>query len=214
MTAGPLAIGIAAALCALTAGSLTPWARRLVDSDSRWLRRWLGALLGALGGAGAAVVAEHWAVAVALGALAVGSALLILVDLAVFRLPDRIVWPTTAAVLGMLVVAAALTGWWQRLGTAVLAMIVVGLVFFAVGWIAPESFGLGDVKASLVLALALGWHGWQAVLFGMLAGFLLFALAALALLATRRASLQSHLAFGPSMILGAACGLAWTAVSA
>ncbi len=209
----PFAIVAAAAACAAAAWLLTPWARRLVASESRWLRRPWPTLLGALGGAGAAAVADHWAVAAALGALAVGSALLIPTDLAVLRLPDRIVWPTTGVVLAMLVVAAALTGAWARLGTAVLAMLAVGLIYFAIAWVAPQSFGLGDVKTSLVLGLALGWHGWSAVLTGMLGGFLLFGLAAGALLAARRASMQSDLAFGPWMILGAAAGLAWAAVS-
>ena len=205
----PLVIALAAALCGVAAALLIPWARRLVESESRWLRRWIGAVLGAGFGAAAAAVADHWAVAVALCVLAVGSAVLIPVDQAVLRLPDAIVWPTTGAVLGMLLVAAAVTGEWERLTTAVLAMVVVGVGYFVLAWIAPQSLGLGDVKLSLVLGLALGWFGWRAVLFGMLGGFLLFALVAIALLVSRRASMQSDLPFGPWMILGAALGLGW-----
>ncbi len=206
----PLVIAFAALLCAAAAELLTPWARRLVDTDSRWLRRGIPALLGAAFGAAAAAVAGHWAVAVALCALAVGCALLIPVDQAVLRLPDAIVWPTTAAVLGMLLVAAAVTGEWERLTTAVLAMLVVGLGYFVLAWCAPSSMGLGDVKLSLVLGLALGWFGWPAALFGILGGFLLFALVAIVLLVARRTSMQSDLPFGPWMILGAGLGLGWT----
>jgi leader peptidase (prepilin peptidase)/N-methyltransferase len=201
-------------LCAAAAWLLTPWARRIAASDSRWLRRAVPTALGAIAGAGAAAIADHWAVALALCALAVGTALLVPVDLAVFRLPDAIVWPTTGAVLGMLLVAAIATGEWARLGTALLAMLVVGVVYFALGWFAPQSFGLGDVKLSLVLGLSLGWFGWQAVLYGMLGGFLVFALAALAMLATRRASLKSDLAFGPWMLIGAWSALAWSGLVA
>lgn len=210
----PLAIAIAAALCAVAAWLLTPRARRIAESGSRWLRPAVPASLAALLGAAGAAVADQWAVAVALGALAVGCGLLIAVDLAVFRLPDAIVWPTTGAVLGMLVVAAALTGDWARLGTALLAMLVVGVGYFALAWFAPSSLGLGDVKLSVVLGLTLGWFGWQAVLLGILGGFLVFALVALAMLALRRTSLRADLAFGPWMILGAAAGLGWAAVGA
>ena len=205
----PPVIALAALLCAAAAALLAPWARRLVDTDSRWLRRGIPAVLGAGFGAAAVAVAEHWAVAIALGALAVGCALLVPVDQAVLRLPDAIVWPTTGAVLGMLLVATAITGDWERLTTAVLAMLVVGVGYFVLAWFAPTSMGLGDVKLSVVLGLALGWFGWPAVLFGILGGFLLFALVAIALLVARRTSMQSDLPFGPWMILGAGLGLGW-----
>ena len=203
----------AVALSGVAAWSLAPWARRLVDSDSRWLHSWIPALFGGAGGAGAAAIADHWAVALALCALAVGSALLIPIDLAVFRLPDAIIWPTTSAVAGMLLVAAAFTGDWARLGTALLAMLAVGALYFLLGWFAPRSFGLGDVKLSLVLGLTLGWYGWHAVLYGMVVGFVLFAVAAIVLLVARRISMKSDLAFGPWMLFGAAAGVAWGALN-
>lgn len=208
----PLVIALAAALCAAAATLLTPWARRVVDSESRWLRRWIPACIGAIGGAAAAAVADHWAVAIALCALAVGCALLVPVDQATMRLPDAILWPTTGAVLGMLLVAAGVTADWTRFFTALLAMLVVGAGYFALAWFAPSSLGLGDVKLSLVLGLALGWFGWQPVVLGILGGFLVFALVALVLLATRRTSMQSSLPFGPWMIFGASLGLALATV--
>lgn len=208
----PLVIGIAAALCAAAASLLTPWARGIADSSSAWLRRWVPAALAALAGAGSVVVADHWAVLVALCVLAVGCALLIAVDLAVFRLPDAIVWPTTGAVLAMLLVAAIATGEWARFGTALLAMLIVGVGYFVLAWISPTSLGLGDVKLSLVLGLTLGWFGWQAVFFGILGGFIALAIVAVALIALRRTSIRSDLAFGPWMIAGAAAGLALATV--
>ncbi|MGM1028530.1 MAG: prepilin peptidase [Actinomycetota bacterium] len=208
----PLVIALAAALCAAAAALLTPCVRRLVEAESRWLQRWVPGALAAVGGAAAAALAEHWAVAIAYCALAVGCALLVAVDQAVLRLPDAIVWPTTLAVAALLLVAAATTGEWGRLGTALLAALVVGAGYFVLAWFAPSSLGLGDVKLSLVLGLALGWFGWRAVLLGTLGGFLVFALVALLLLATRRTTLRSDLPFGPWMILGAALGLGWVVV--
>lgn len=210
----PLVIALVAVLCAAAAWLLTPRARRIAESDSRWLRRWVPTVLGGVLGAAAAAVADHWAVAAALAALAIGSALLIAVDLAVFRLPDAIVWPTTGAVLVLLLVAAIATGEWGRLGTAVVAMLAVGAGYFVLAFIAPTSMGLGDVKLSLVLGLVLGWYGWTAVAIGIIAGFALFALLGIAMLALRRTSLKADLAFGPWMILGAAVGIGWAAVLA
>jgi leader peptidase (prepilin peptidase)/N-methyltransferase len=208
----PLALALAALACGATAWLLTPWARRLVDSASRWLRRGVPASLGALGGIGAVLVASHPAEAVGLCALAVASALLVPVDLATERLPDAIVLPALGALLVALVVAAALTGDWGRLGMAVLACLAAGATFFALAWISPSSLGLGDVKLALPLGLALGWHGWLALLLGMLAGFVLLLVVALALLAARRTTRDAQLPFGPWMILGAAATLAWTAL--
>ncbi|SFR98475.1 leader peptidase (prepilin peptidase) / N-methyltransferase [Agrococcus baldri] len=210
----PLMIATAAALCAAAAVLLTPWARGIVDSSSKWLHRWVPGVLGTIFGAGAALLAGHWAVLLALCVLAIGCALLIAVDLAVFRLPDMIVWPTTGLVLVLLLLAAIVTGEWGRFWTAVLAMLAVGAGYFIFAFISPASLGLGDVKLSLVLGLALGWFGWQAVFFGILGGFIVLALVAFALMAVRRASIKSDLAFGPWMIVGAAAGLAVATVGA
>lgn len=206
-----LGMAVAAVLCGGAAWLLTPWARRIVESESRWLHRVVPTTIAALAGAGGVAIADHWTVAIALGVLAVGCGLLIAVDLAVFRLPDAIVWPTTAAVLLMLLLAALVTGEWGRLGTAAIAMLTVGAGYFVLAWISPTSLGLGDVKLSLVLGLTLGWFGWQAVFFGTLGGFIALAVVALVLMALRRTSLASDLAFGPWMIVGAAAGLALTA---
>ncbi|WP_306231497.1 prepilin peptidase [Agrococcus beijingensis] len=184
-----------------------------MESESRWLQRWIPTLLGVLGGAAAAAFPDHWGFSLALCALAIGSALLIPVDLAEFRLPDLIVWPMTTAVLGVLLVTTAVTGEWPRFSTALLAMLAVGGGYFVLAWISPTSMGLGDVKLSLVLGLTLGWFGWQTVAYGIVAGFIVFALLALVMLALRRTSAKSDLAFGPSMIVGAAIGLAWVALT-
>ncbi|MFC7431451.1 MULTISPECIES: prepilin peptidase [unclassified Agrococcus] len=200
----PLAVALAAAACALVAALLTPWARRLVDASSRWLHRGVPAALGALGGAGAVLASAHPAEAAGLCALAVACALLVPVDLATERLPDALVLTALAALLVGLAAAAALTGDWGRLGTAVLASLAAGAGFLVLAFLSPSSLGLGDVKLALPLGLALGWHGWTAMLLGLAAGFVLLALAAIVLLATRRTTRGGQLPFGPWMVLGAA----------
>jgi leader peptidase (prepilin peptidase)/N-methyltransferase len=59
------------------------------------------------------------------------------------------------------------------------------------------------VKLAGVLGLLLGWLGWGPVIVSVLAAFVIGGVIALILLLARRASRSSHIAFGPSMILGA-----------
>ncbi|NNU27247.1 prepilin peptidase [Isoptericola sediminis] len=204
----PLTVTVAALACALLAGLLTPWARRYLLSESRLLRPWVTGPLAGLGGAGAAVVTTSWAELVAVGTVAVAAGLLIPGDLATYRLPDRIVGPAAVGLVGGLVVAAAVADDWSRLLQAVLAGVVLLAVYLVLAMISPSSLGFGDVKLAGLLGTVLGWWGWQAVAFGTLAAFVLFAVAALVLLAARRTSLRDDLPFGPAMILGAALGLA------
>jgi leader peptidase (prepilin peptidase)/N-methyltransferase len=82
-------------------------------------------------------------------------------------------------------------------------------VLFLIAFISPRSFGFGDVKLGGLLGGYLGWFGWLYVYYGIFGGFLLGAVVAVALLATRRASLKSALAFGPMLILGALIVLAF-----
>jgi leader peptidase (prepilin peptidase)/N-methyltransferase len=74
---------------------------------------------------------------------------------------------------------------------------------------------MGDVKLAPALGLYLGYLGWGAVLIGVVAGFVLGALAALGLLArdalARKpvsGALRRSLPFGPFLLLGTLVGLA------
>jgi leader peptidase (prepilin peptidase)/N-methyltransferase len=67
--------------------------------------------------------------------------------------------------------------------------------------------GFGDVKLAGLLGLLMGWLGWGPVIVSVLAAFVIGGLSALILLVAGRASRSSHIAFGPSMILGALVAL-------
>jgi len=98
---------------------------------------------------------------------------------------------------------------WHALLRAAEGAAAVFAVLFLLAFAAPRSFGFGDVKLGGVLGAYLGWFGWSYVYYGIFAGFLLGMLVALALLATRRASLKTALAFGPMLIFGALIVLAF-----
>ena len=203
---------IAALICGGAATALGPWARRLVESDSRWLRSGLHVLLAAAGGAGAAVLATNWAELATFAVLAVGVGLLIVIDLAVFRLPDVIVGPLYPVVFLGLAAAAALTSEWGSLGRAATAAAALLVLYFVLALINPSGLGLGDVKLSGVLGAFLGWLGWPAVLAGTLAAFVINAAVALALLVGGRVGAKSGIAFGPAMVFGAVAGAAYFTV--
>jgi leader peptidase (prepilin peptidase)/N-methyltransferase len=135
---------------------------------------------------------------------AVGAALA-LIDLDVHRLPDLIVLPSYPIVFVLLLVPTVVTGQWVALLRAVLAGLALFVGYLVLALVSPGGggLGLGDVKLAGVLGLALGWLGWGPALVSVLAAFVMGGVMALILLLFGRASRSSHVAFGPSMILGA-----------
>jgi len=135
---------------------------------------------------------------------AVGAALT-LIDLDVQRLPDLIVLPSYPIVFVLLLVPSVVSGQWGALGRAVLAGLALFVVYLVLALVSPGGGGLGfgDVKLAGVLGLLLGWLGWGPVIVSVLAAFVIGGVIALILLLSGRASRSSHIAFGPSMILGA-----------
>lgn len=152
----------------------------------------------ALGAVGAAIGARA-ELAAYLVLAAVGVTLAV-IDLDTLRLPDRLTLP--ALVAG--VVLLAIPGDWSALGRAVLGAAAAGGAALLLALAAPSGgLGLGDVKLLGVLGLYLGWLGWGVLVLGVAFGFVLGALVAVGMLASRRAGLRDHLAFGPWLIAGA-----------
>jgi leader peptidase (prepilin peptidase) / N-methyltransferase len=151
----------------------------------------------ALGAVGAAVGAEPqlpaylWLAAVAVT--------LAVIDWETLRLPDRLTLPSYPVGLVLLAIPAD----WPALGRAVLGAVVAGGLALLLAVLAPSGgFGFGDVKLLGLLGLFLGWLGWGVLAVGVALGFVLGAVVAVALLASRRAGLRDHLAFGPWLIAG------------
>jgi leader peptidase (prepilin peptidase)/N-methyltransferase len=135
--------------------------------------------------------------------------LLAVIDLEHRLLPNRIVGPAAAAGACLLAVAAVAGGDVHGLVRAALGAVVLFLVYLVLALLAPSGLGMGDVKLAGVLGVYLGWLGWGAVAFGAMAGFVVQAVVALVLLATRRIGLRGELPFGPAMLAGAALVIAW-----
>jgi leader peptidase (prepilin peptidase)/N-methyltransferase len=132
--------------------------------------------------------------------LAVG---LVWIDADVHRLPDGLVLPAYPALLGLVVVATAGLGDWGVLVRALVCMAAMYALYFVLALISPNSLGFGDVKLSGLIGLLLGWLSVGSAVTAVLAGFIVGGLIAVVMLVGQRVGLRSHIAFGPSMILGA-----------
>lgn len=203
-----LPVLLTAVCCAGLAAALAPRGRRLVETRSAWLHPAVPATLAALLGAGAASTGTGPMVVLALAALAVSAGLLVPIDLAVHRLPDAIVGPVYPVLTVLLALAAAVQGEWGRLGRALLAGLALLALYLALALISPTGIGLGDVKYSGALGMALGWFGWGAVATGTLAAFVLNGAVALLVVLARRGDRGGEVPFGPAMVAGTVIGIA------
>ncbi len=197
---------ISIAVGAVAAGALalvgTPMLKRLSRSSAELRPGWWHVLSAALGGGWFAAPLGWGVPLLAFTVLAALWALAATIDVAEHHLPNPLTYGSYPAFLLLLLP----TGQWEALGRAALAGVVVCIVYFVMAFASPRSFGLGDVKLGLSAGAALGWFSWQAVWLGSAAAFLLFAVVALALLATQRATRRTEVPFGPFIMVGALLG--------
>jgi leader peptidase (prepilin peptidase)/N-methyltransferase len=112
--------------------------------------------------------------------------------------------PSYAAAAVLLGFAAVTTDHGGARYLHALAGMAALFALYALQWfLVPNQVGFGDVKLAGLLGLYLGWLGLPVWIAGTCAGFVLAAVYALALLASRRATLKSTIPFGPFMLAGA-----------
>lgn len=133
---------------------------------------------------------------------------LIFIDWRTRLLPYVVVAPTYLATLVLVGLGALLLRDVHVFVDALVANIVVYVIFRVLHWIARGAFGFGDVRLSGVLAAALGALGGNEVMVGMYAGFLLGAVFGLVLSRLKIVDPKAY-AFGPYMVVGAVIGAAW-----
>jgi leader peptidase (prepilin peptidase)/N-methyltransferase len=209
---------VGAAACLVAAPYLARLTRTVPDRDNgRWWRgatasgRRLGvtAIVAAALGALAGVAAGWSALLPAFVWLALTGAALTVIDFEHHRLPNRLVYAAAVGAALLLALAGLVRHDWTDYLRAVEGAAAVFAVLFVVYYVAPRSFGRGDVRLGGVLGGYLGWDGWATVYYGIFGGFVLGAVVSLALLSTRRASLKTALAFGPMLLFGALIVLAF-----
>jgi leader peptidase (prepilin peptidase) / N-methyltransferase len=147
----------------------------------------------------------HPALALALYLAPVGVTLA-LIDWRTRLLPTRLIAPSYAVVVVLVVLAALLDGDRHALVTAGLGWLVAGGTFFVLWFAYPRGMGYGDVRLSGVLGIALGYLGWPELLTGVYAGFLLGGVGGLLLSLLRLVDRKAY-PFGPFMLVGAVVGV-------
>ncbi|HEY2238168.1 MAG TPA: A24 family peptidase [Streptosporangiaceae bacterium] len=136
--------------------------------------------------------------------LALVSVALTFIDVTHQRLPDLLTLPAYPVAIVALAAAAPFVPHGPRHLVHAIIGLAAALAFYLIlALIYPAGIGWGDVKLSGLLGLYLGWAGPDELVIGLAAGFVLAAVAGLALIAAGKATRRSQIAFGPFMVAGA-----------
>ncbi len=139
---------------------------------------------------------------------------LALIDIDTRRLPDALTFPTYLVAAAALAADSAHSGHWDPFVRAVEGMAALFAFYWATRIIGKAvlgktAMGLGDVKLSGILGLLLTWLSWGALCVGAFAGFLVGAVAGVALIVSGRGKLATKIPYGPYMLVGALVGIFW-----
>jgi leader peptidase (prepilin peptidase)/N-methyltransferase len=207
----------AVVVCAVLGLVAGPLLTRLIDAVPEgkdplgWQRYLVWAVNGVLWGLVANTFHRWWVV---VAYLLVASMLLVVsaIDLQVYRIPDKIVFPFLAGSLVLLPIATRAVvpsnGDAVRIfGNALIGMVAFFAVLFIPHLIYPKGMGFGDVKLALVMGLYLGWLGvtkfdaFYLVLVALFLGCFVGALFGLLVSAIRRKG--GAFPFGPALAAAA-----------
>ena len=139
--------------------------------------------------------------------LAAISVVLSLIDLDTHTLPNRVVLPSYLVAVALLGTASVIDGRWSSLASAAIGGAALFLLYGILVVVRPGGMGFGDVKLAGVLGLFLGFLGWEHLIVGGFAAFILGGIYGVIQLARHRATRTSGIPFGPWMLLGAWVGV-------
>lgn len=133
------------------------------------------------------------------------------IDIELFRLPDRIVLPTIAVSLVLVILVSLVNDTPEQIRFALLGGVFYFGFLFITHVIYPRGMGFGDVKLAAAMGLVIGWFGdtyaksLALVLWGMLIGFAIGSLIGIVLLVARKRS--KAIPFGPFLAIGCAAAI-------
>ena len=134
----------------------------------------------------------------------VGLATLGLCDLYWRVLPKRVVYPTWAAGLAGLSLAAGLDHHWSSLDNAASAGAGLFAIFAILHLAVPSSIAFGDARLAGPVGTALGWWGGSTVIIGVTAIFVAAAIVSLILLPLGRLDRRGSIPLGTYLGTGVA----------
>lgn len=135
--------------------------------------------------------------------------LLTVTDLDTKLIPNRMLFPLTAAGGALLLVGGLFADDWVQLAWAVVGAAGYFSVMFILALIARGALGFGDVKLALLIGLFTGYLGWGYVIIAGVGGFILGGVISLLLIVTRRANRKDSIPFGPFMTAGGIIAVIW-----
>jgi leader peptidase (prepilin peptidase)/N-methyltransferase len=126
-------------------------------------------------------------------------------DIRTFRMPNRVLMPSIGIEAALLAVASDVAGRWYPLERAAIAGLLFAGYLLLLDRVFRRRGGLGgaDVKAAVLIGLALGWLGWFSLFTGVLLGFLSQLIIGFALQFGGRLSRGQPLPVGPFLFAGA-----------
>jgi leader peptidase (prepilin peptidase)/N-methyltransferase len=125
------------------------------------------------------------------------------IDLDLFIIPNRIIYPTLFASVPLLVLAAAVGHRWTSLEHAAIGGLAAWAALLVIHFISPRGMGFGDVRLVSIIGVYTGWLGYLHVFVGVFLGFLVAAVVGIALMVTRRKGRKDAVPFGPFLAVGA-----------
>lgn len=132
---------------------------------------------------------------------------LAVIDLRTRRIPNRLTYPLTPALLVLLLVGAVLDGVPGAAVRAVLGGLLAFALLLVLALISPRGMGMGDVKLAGFIGLGLGYLGWGHIWLALFVGFLGGGVIAGLLLLLRLRTRKDVIPFGPWLALGALVAL-------
>lgn len=125
------------------------------------------------------------------------------VDLELFLLPNRILYPGLLLVSTLLLAAAVLDDDWASLRDTAIGGAAAWVVFFVIHVVSPGGMGFGDVRLAGLIGVALGWLSPGHVFVGLFLAFLVATVVSLGLMALKRRGRKDKVPFGPFLAAGA-----------
>jgi leader peptidase (prepilin peptidase)/N-methyltransferase len=135
--------------------------------------------------------------------LAVGLVALSIIDLRLYLLPNRLIFPLSGISIVLLGLASLAEGDVEPFLRALVCGAAAFAAFTLLHVVSPRAMGFGDVKLAFVLGLDLGWLGAGETILGLVLGFLYAAVIGVGLLVTGLRGRKDHVPFGPFMAAGA-----------
>ena len=134
-----------------------------------------------------------------------------IIDIQTRKIPNRLIYPLTPALLVLMVGAAFLSGEPAWAVQAVLGGVGGFLALLVLALISPKGMGMGDVKLAGFIGIALGYINYGHVVLGLFAGFVVGAVGGVLLIALKARGdgplRKQKIPFGPYLAAGALIAL-------